>query len=277
MTTTQETPTDAEINAALDIIRVQNPRAALSCIAALDDAGARGDRLVFAQAALDIVALAAAVQRDQPAPPKQAPQQPQQRPAPDLIDQLLEEHPPDRPLPRLDPTTRRVLGGLACLFGLALWAPGAHYTLDGWTLGANIILTMVRSEWEVPLARGPLALALLVLFGIAYSVAERRSLPVRFWRITDPKTKQRKLRGRFLGGGVVLVWLLVNGTDLGSTYAGIMASAPLCVPGAAHTGATPWPITCWMVTTIWAAISWSIVVTYVGDILLFLGWRWLKG
>jgi len=81
----------------------------------------------------------------------------------------------------------------------------------------------------------------------------------------DPATRTRQVRWRFLGIGVLFVWALVNGSDLVSAYVGI--SQPPATDA--------WPVTKYMAANGWATIVWMIVVVYVGDILLFVGWRWL--
>jgi hypothetical protein len=151
-----------------------------------------------------------------------------------------------------DGAARRIMGLAAFLFGLPLWIVGAHYTLDGWTLIINIVTDLVRLGHTLPLASGIWA-ALLIPVGIVYSIGERRYVP---WR---------KVSGRwtYLGGGILLVWLLVNGSDLVSTYMGIATPPP-----------NAWPITIWMATTLWAKLGWIVVVTYLPETLLLLGWRW---
>lgn len=149
---------------------------------------------------------------------------------------------------------KRVLGIAALLFGLTLWIPGAHYQLDGWTMIANKVLSMIRSGYAFPLATGWYAL-LLIPFGVIYSIGERMFIPLR--RQGD--------KWSFLGAGVLLTWLLVNGSDLGSAWLGI-----------ANPGEGASQIALWTAATPWATVAWMVVVVYIGDILIALGWKWLN-
>lgn len=265
-------PDDQDLAAAFDTLDRYDPKAAEDCAAALEILDERRDRRadrwverIIAAAenvratgrseiASEAATLLASLQSAPPAAPPAVP-----APSHGVGVQ------PERPAaPAHDRDARRVLGMAALLFGIAIWVPGAHYQLDGWTIITNAILDLVRSGLQLPLATGWWAL-LLIPFGVMYSVGERRYLPLRRRTVTNAKTRKKEQRWIFLGWGVLLVWTLVNGSDLLSAYVGI--SQPPADDA--------WPITHWMARTRWATIAWMIVVVYVGDILLFLGWRWV--
>jgi len=136
-----DSPSDEQIDAALDVINHHNPQAALAAIAQLDRAGKANDVAAFDTIARKIITVAEGLERNARAAQSQ---QPVAVPA---------------PRPR-DTGARRVLGVAALLFGIALWVPGAHYQLDGWTIIANAIFALIRSGIELPLATGAWALLL---------------------------------------------------------------------------------------------------------------------
>lgn len=251
----QESPDDEQIDAALEVIRGIRPDLhdqAIDKWNALDKAG---DSEGLDHLAVQIVQLAARLETHQQQQPNIQPKaqpraqlQPKAKPAPIPV--------PTPPVSRTNTDlTRRVFGATSLLFGIPLWVVGAHYTLDGWTFLLNVVFDLVRSGVVLPLASGVWAL-LLFPIGVMYSIGERAFIPFG------------KIKGRwtFLGWGVLLVWAVVNSTDLGSTYLGIANPAP-----------DSWPITQWMAATLWAKMVWIGVVTYIPEILLSFGWRWLRG
>lgn len=237
--------TNEQLDAALLTIARYDPQRAEQVAQQLDDAAEEGD-VAFTALAAQVVQIADSLARDAQPAAQPKPKAAQPKPIRVAV--------PVPPLPASH-GARRVLGVAALLFGVPLWVVGAHYTLDGWTLMVNVVLELVRSGIVLPLATGVWAL-LLVPIGVVYSIGERVFLPLR-------KAKGRWL---FLGWGVLLVWLLVNGTDLGSTYLGIATPGP-----------SAWPITKWMAANLWAKLTWMLVVTYVPEVLLTLGWRWARG
>jgi hypothetical protein len=247
--TTLQPFTDEQINDAIAVIEDHNPRAALSVIAQLDEAATAKDADAFDHIAASAIQLAESLERDvQRANRKQS--QPQ-----DTRSRFVSTS--ARSAPKAAPKAapgRRVLGIAALFFGICIWVPGAHYQLDGWTLVINALLDLVRSGYVLPIATG-LGSLLLFPIGIIHSVGERKYLPL--WKYGK--------RWQFLGWGVLVVWALINGADLLSAYIGIIQ------PPAADA----WPITLRMSHSQWMQIAWMIVVVYIGDILIALGWRWL--
>jgi hypothetical protein len=238
---TQGDDLEAKIDAALDIVGKADPATQERMIADLDTAVSD---VRYTEVARAIIAHAVQLQQ------KAATQErPQPKDAPRPVAQPI----PRRAKPGANAAARRIFGLTALVFGLPLWAVGAHYTLDGWTFILNTVLDLLRTGVVLPLASGMGAL-LLVPIGIMYSIGERRYIPFG-------KADKRWV---FLGWGVLLVWGIVNGTDLASTYLGIASPLP-----------DAWPLTKWMAATLWAKIAWIVVVTYLPEVLVVFGWRWL--
>lgn len=247
MTTMQHEGEDfeAQIDAALDVILKHDPAYRDRLLNLLDNAARESREEDYANIGQDIITIARQMeQRAASAQPKaQAAAKAAQKKA---------RTPQEGVAPDVQGDIKRALGIAALVFGLCLWIPGAHYQLDGWTLIANKLLAMVRSGIELPLAQGWWAL-LLVPCGVLYSIGERRYLPLR----------KAAGRWRFLGLSVLAVWALVNGSDLFSAYTGIVNPPKDAGEWARWTAATPW-----------AAIAWTLIVVYIGDMLIVLGWRW---
>lgn len=246
----QETYTDEEIDEALEILRQHNPRAATAIIAQLDEAGEAEDDDTFDAIAAKAIRLARSLQDDvsDDTPRRSAP--------------AKKTRSRSRPIVRTTPRTNDApvrstippaFGVFAIAAGLLLWVPGSRYALDGWTMAINVVLGLAKMDLTVPFAVGLWALLLFPL-GIVYSIAEQKVLPVG------------KVKGQlaFLGWAALIAWVLVHGSDVGATWLG--ATSP---------GPDAWPITQWMAGTLWASVTWSVVLTYIPEVLILAGWRWL--
>ena len=246
----QDNDLEERLDAALDTIKAGNPAMHQSLIAALDAAANEEREADYEAIARRVIAYAADVQAKVNVAKPAAPSV--QKKARGVQDKAapVQERAPD-----VQGDIKRALGVAALVFGICLWTPGAHYQLDGWTHIFNTLLSMVRSGIELPLAEGWWAL-LLIPCGIIYSIGERRYLPFA-------KAGRAWWQWHFLGGAVLLVWVLVNGSDLLSAYTGIVNPAE---------EAGEWAK--WAAQTRWAALAWMLVVVYIGDMLIVLGWRW---
>jgi hypothetical protein len=162
-----------------------------------------------------------------------------------------EKAPAARPLGRHE---LAAFGVMACAFGLPLWFVGARYSRDGWIWGVNLF-----SEWmgwpmraQVPVY--PKDVFLLLVIGVLYSLIERA------WFF------YRRVRGRFtLLLLFVAIYVLVNATDVGSTLLGVLTPAD-----------DAWPITHWLAATLPAAGAWSLVLTYLPEVLIIGGIRLIR-
>ena len=244
-------PSRPEIEAALAALDQHDHELCMAYIADLNTT----DGAEQAKVARELLADVAAIQATRiPQAQRGAPVQPVAVPAPVRATNAQPRAAADAPA-NLGAGAWRIFGFASLVFGLMLWIPGAHYQLDGLTLIVNVVLDMIRIGYQFPLATGWWAL-LLVVCGVTYSIGERKFLPAR---------KSKRTGWRFLGWGVVLVWMLVNGSDMVSAYMGI--TQPLA--------ADAWPITRWMAARWWATIAWMLTVVYIGDILITLGVRWM--
>lgn len=137
-----------------------------------------------------------------------------------------------------------VLTGIAMLlFGVPLWFIGGRYTVDGWIIAINLLLTWLRLPVEIP-APGPwLALALLIILGLVYSWVEVRYRPGRKWRT--------------MSGGVIAATVLVNVTDFASTILGVMTPP-----------ANSWPIVLFVASAPPLAIFLGVLLTYLPEWLI---------
>ena len=135
-------------------------------------------------------------------------------------------------------------------FGLPLWAIGAKYSLDGWTIALNIAATVLELPTRLPEPSGWWNLLFLPL-GIAYSLVETRA------RL--PKAARA---GTWIA--VALAIGLTHLTDAGSTYLAV-----------ASPGADAWPLAIWVAQQVWPAALWAGFLTYVPEILIITGLRLL--
>jgi hypothetical protein len=142
----------------------------------------------------------------------------------------------------------------ALAIGLPLWLISARYTLDGWVIALNWCAAFLRISAQVPIPAGVWML-LIIPVGVVYSLVERKGLPL------NPQAA-----GYSVWALLLVVWIVINATDVGSTLLGVLA-----------VGADAWAIQRWMASTLWAAGLWAIILTYLPESLLLLAWwivRW---
>jgi hypothetical protein len=144
-------------------------------------------------------------------------------------------------------------GLLAGAFGLAGWAVGGKYTLDGWIIGLNMLMGHLHIPARVPLP-ADWWVVIFVPLAAGYSWVELRARPDRpQWVALD----------RWIVAA--LLWALVILSDVGSTFVGTQNPGP-----------RPWPITTWLATTPWAGGIWSIILTFAPEALMVYAWRLLR-
>lgn len=151
------------------------------------------------------------------------------------------------------PGWRWYAGIMMLIVGAAGWLLGAGYSVDGWTGGANLLASWLTLPVVVPTPVSWPRLVAIAVLGILYSCCE---LYVRPSRAED------------WGGNVAIVVLMVviHGSDIGSTYLGVVAPRP-----------GSWPIAMWVASVPPVALVWSLVLTYLPELLLLKGWAYLTG
>lgn len=241
-------PSDEEIDEALEVIRKANSDLYDQAIEKWNALDAEGNREGLNNLARSIVMKAGQILRQERSAPMPKAAKAPAVPAPPREGTVSE-------------ASRRVLGFAAFWIGAPLWVSGAHYQLDGATLLANSVLELIRVDYRFPLATNAWVL-LLIIFGVVFSIGERRYLP--FKKIAG-KERPFLRRYQFRGIDLLVVWALVNGLDLLGAYLGI-AQTPK--PDA-------WPVTILVATQWQATIVWMGIVVYIGDWLISLGWKWM--
>lgn len=151
----------------------------------------------------------------------------------------------------------RVAAGLLLLaFGAPLWSSGARFTFDGWVLAINWFLAWIDIPVQIPAIPSSLwylRILLIVAIGLAYSAVE----------IHPPAEALSQKRAAL----VIVLWLLfaiVIGSDIGSTFIGVRHPAP-----------DSWSLTVWIANNVFAASVWSAFLTFVPDWMIIIGWRLL--
>lgn len=142
---------------------------------------------------------------------------------------------------------------LALAFGIAFWAVGGKYTLDGWVIGLNVLLGHLQLPARIPRPAGWWIL-LFIPLALAYTWVELRARPQR----PKPGELDRWMIA-------ALLWLIVILTDIGSTFAGVQNPGP-----------RPWPISVWLAETDLAGGVWSVLLTFFPELLILYGLRELK-
>ena len=82
--------------------------------------------------------------------------------------------------------------------------------------------------------------------------------------MADGKVQTIKFAKAIIAAGSFLIWLLVITADISSTYIGVTTVQP-----------ESWPLTVWLAATVWAAGTWSAFLTFVPELLIIGGVRWL--
>lgn len=249
-------PSMKEVKAAMDVIDVHAPDLAKELRRQWNEAANQADEEKLDELSLKLVRTASALV------PAAVPDEPPAVPAPPAPAKARSKAPAAERKADTSSRTKkrswRALGIAAIAASLLLWVPGSRYALDGWTLAINVVLEIAQSGVVLPLATG-LAALLLIPVGLVYSFAEKNVVPYERQTLPDG---QRKLI--FYGWAALFAWAIVHGTDLVATWKGFTTL-----------GADAWPITRWAATTLWASIVWSVVLTYLPEMLFIAGWKWI--
>lgn len=147
--------------------------------------------------------------------------------------------------------------GLTLLaFGVPAWFVGGRYTVEGWVIWLNRLLGWFGVAEQLPVPRGWPLLALVIVAALIYSRVEVAHRP---WRRVD---------GRWMLAAPLAwaAWVLIVGTDLGSTYQGIIT------PPA---GSEQWVRD--VAASDWASGFATFVLTFGPEWFILGGIRLLKG
>lgn len=140
------------------------------------------------------------------------------------------------------------IGITLIVFGVIGWATGARYTLFGWVIGLNLFFAWLGLPIMIPTPTGWWVLALIPV-GVLYSRAE-----LQIWKV-------RTARGEALAR-LLIGWLLIIATDVGSTYIGVRTPQP-----------EAWPITMSIAASAFLSFAWAVILTFASDWLILLGYK----
>ena len=148
--------------------------------------------------------------------------------------------------------------GLALLaFGAPAWVVGGRYTVEGWAIWLNRLAGWLGIPEQLAAPAGWALLGWVAALGLIYSRVEVAHRP---WS---------RASGRWVLAAPLawVAWVLVVGTDLGTTYEGLIA------PPAA--GADAWRID--LAASEGAAGVAAILLTFGPEWLILGAWKLLKG
>lgn len=171
---------------------------------------------------------------------------------------------PSAPAAKAQPPRRAGIGerlALAALAVLALamalpgWVRGARYTVEGWRVVVEVIAGILGVTARVSLPSGPAMAGLVLGVGALYSLAEVKARPRMSW-----------LRwGLGVMALAVAVWIVVLGTDIGTTIIGVL-----------NTPRTAWAPERWMAARPWAASLYGAFLTFYPEGLTLLAGQLLR-
>ena len=169
----------------------------------------------------------------------------------DANGRVIEEEDDEPPRPR---------GSLAAalalfMFGALGWAAGGKYTTEGWIIWLNLFLGWLGIPARVPTLQGA-GFILAALLAYVYSEVEVRHRPVR--RVG----KSRQVSPL----PIIVLWLLIVGTDAGSTFQGVSSPAR-----------DAWTLTKEVAGQPLLAGTWSLILTFGPEWLILAGIRVLRG
>lgn len=143
------------------------------------------------------------------------------------------------------------LGIVLLLAGTVGWLSGARYTLLGGVAALNLFLGWLSLPVVIPAPAG-WAILIALPIGALYSQVETR---VWYQRNTI------LMRSPLFWIG----WLLIVGTDVGSTWLGVRQVAP-----------DSWLLTKQLAANGWIALAWSIILTFAPEWLMLGAKRFLR-
>lgn len=139
-----------------------------------------------------------------------------------------------------------MLALLAVAIAVPGWVRGARYTVEGWAIVVQVVLDILTLPVRVRVPAGSTLAILVLAAGAAYSVAEVFARPRQSW-----------LR---LGVGtlalLVLLWLVLIGTDIGTTVIGVLNTPP-----------TAWTAEQWIAARPPAAALYGFFLTFYPETL----------
>lgn len=172
--------------------------------------------------------------------------------------QAIEQAAGPRPERKSAPAQKRTrtsneyaLGIVLLLAGAIGWLSGARYTLMGGAAALNLFLTWLGLPVTIPAPVG-WAILLALPIGVLYSQVE-----TRVWYQRNTVLMRSPL---FWIG-----WLLIVGTDVGSTWLGVRQVAP-----------DSWLLTKQLAANGWIALVWSMLLTFAPEWLMLGAKRFLR-
>ncbi len=153
------------------------------------------------------------------------------------------------------PVTRKKTGYLwpagivAWLFGIPLWVIGAFYTLQGWTIGLNLVASVIHLPARAPVPGGWWVL-LFIPMGLLYSYVE-----VKLY----PRSSADDWGRWFL---LFVIFAAVILSDLGTTYLSVVTP-----------DADALLLSRWAAQTPLASGAWTIFLTFAPEWLVIGGWK----
>lgn len=117
---------------------------------------------------------------------------------------------------KIDPMTQALIGIVLAVFGLLQWIPAARFTADGWVAWINMFTRWLTLGDVIPRLAGVALVGVALAIGLAYSRVEISALPI----------KRLNKRWSIAPLAVCVAWLFMAGTDVGTTFTGLMAPPP---------------------------------------------------
>jgi hypothetical protein len=149
------------------------------------------------------------------------------------------------------------VGLAALLLGVLGWLSGGKYSVEGWVVWLNLFLDWLKLPLQLPTPAGWWVLIILPV-AYFYSDIEVRHRPfVMDWSTWTPRMSIDLL--------FWVVWLVIVGTDVGSTFRGVRGPSP---------GA--WPLVQQVTGSDWLSAAWAIVLTFAPEWLIIGGVKLLR-
>lgn len=164
------------------------------------------------------------------------------------------------------PSSSRIVGLFALLFGIPLWLEAARFTRDGWILFIDWLCARFSIPWHVPPLDWRMAIALIAILGFGYSYVEMVKQPARLprqWRKELFHIKAWRFERRWEAW---IVWVVLITSDIGTTYA-----------GAKQPDLSGLAVMRDVIASGGLLAAYAIILTFIPDRLVRYGWRAIKG
>lgn len=162
--------------------------------------------------------------------------------------------PTSAPVARKTSASAWAVGLVVLAFGFGGWLAGGKYTVEGWIVWLNWFLVWVGFPFRVPPVAG-WGLLIILPVALVYSRVEVAHRPV--WRSGG--------QWHFAEPIFWIAWLLIVGTDVGSTYAGVRSPSPDAFLVTRQVAAVPW-----------LSVVWAVLLTFSPEWLIIAGLKLLR-